>query len=63
MSQSKYGMLTIFNFGYNAVETVLTMRQLSRRFLQISRDPYVQENFKICHYGGVNVDVRQKNDV
>jgi hypothetical protein len=56
-------MLTIFNFGYSAVETVLTMRQLSRRFLKISRDPYIQENFTSFNYDGVSIDVRQKNDV
>jgi hypothetical protein len=63
MHKSKYMMLEIFNFAYGAVETVLTMRLLSKRMLALSQDPYISKNFKANNYSGVSLDVRHINDV
>ena len=41
MVRSKYGMLEIFRATYNRTDAVIILRQLNKRFLGLSTDPYL----------------------
>jgi hypothetical protein len=56
-------MLTIFNFCYDTVNTVLSLRMLNKRFHKIAGDPYIQDNFVKNNYNGVFIEIRGKHDI
>ena len=43
MTLSKYGMLEIFRTAFNRVDAVLILRQLSKKFLALSQDKYLDQ--------------------
>jgi hypothetical protein len=55
-------MFSIFHFAFEQIETILTIRQLSKRFKTLSTDDYITENFYKNNYGGVSVEIRTKSD-
>ncbi len=61
--KSKYGMLSIFMSAFGQTETILTFRRLSKRFYELSKDPYIIQNFKQDKDRGVFVDIRHIEDL
>ena len=55
-------MLSIFQYCYGAVDTVLMMRMINRRLHSLAKDPYIQNNFRDTGYSGVQVEIRSAQD-